>query len=191
MTATEIIKQLKQVFNDLQNKPAETPMAKEEKQNVKMTKLMNGTEIEVTEMVVGGIVTINGAPAPVGEYILEDGSAIYVGENGAIMEIKTKPEEVEEPVMNPAPEDMGKNVMKYEEEFNRFQNETAEKFKSYENKFAEYEEKLAKATKVIEGLLNLTQTLAETPTGQADPSIKAGNNFKEEKKENLDILFSN
>ena len=44
-----------------------------------------------------------------------------------------------------------------------------------------YQAKLKKATKVIEGLLNLTQTLAETPTGVADPIVKTTNNFKEEK----------
>jgi hypothetical protein len=44
---------------------------------------------------------------------------------------------------------------------------------------------------VIEGLLNLTQTLAESPTGTPDASIKTNNNFKAEKKEmSYDILFS-
>jgi hypothetical protein len=38
--------------------------------------------------------------------------------------------------------------------------------------------------------LNLTQTIATTPTGIADESVKANNNFKEEKQTSYDILFS-
>ena len=75
--------------------------------------------------------------------------------------------------------------------FSAFELATNEKFASYEAKFADYEAKLQKATKVIEGLLNLTQTLAETPTGVADPIVKTTNNFKQEKTEkDYSILFS-
>jgi hypothetical protein len=190
MKATEIIKQLKQVFNDLQNTGAETPKPEEKKEDIKMAKLKDGTEIQVTELAVGGIVTINGTPAPAGEHILEDGTAIYIGDNGVITEIKTKKEEVEEPMAKTTEEDMGQKEMKYAEEFAKFQSETNEKFNSYETKFAQYEERLAKAVKVIDGLLNLTQTLADTPTGQPDSVVKSSNNFNEDKVKSYDILFS-
>ena len=79
--------------------------------------------------------------------------------------------------------------------FSAFELSTSEKFTSYESKFAAYEQRfsdyegrLDKATKVIEGLLNLTQTLAESPTGIPDAAVKTSNNFKEEK--NYDILFN-
>ena len=84
-----------------------------------------------------------------------------------------------------------------EEVFGAFQESTNQKFSDYEAKFAayetrfaDYESKLAKATTVIEGLLNLTQTLADTPTGVPDASVKSSANFKEEKKQSYDLLFS-
>lgn len=181
MNHTEILTKLKQTFNELMQQSPK-------KEEVKMmtAKLADGTEIQITELAVGGVVTINGVPAPVGEHKLEDGTMIVVGENGAIMEIKEYKEEQGPAIV----EDMGAK-------FSAFESATNEKFASYETKlsayeqkFAEFDERLSKANIVIEGLLNLTQTIATTPTGVADDSVKANNNFKEEKVKSLDILFS-
>lgn len=195
MNAKEIIEKLRITFNELV-KNAEVPQApttpsaiptETPEMNVPMKgKLKDGTEVEITELQVGGIVTIQGTPAPIGEHELEDGTIIVVGDNGAITEIK-----MANGSTPPMVEDMGAK-------FSAFETTTKEKFNSYETKFADYEakfatyeERLNKATKVIEGLLNLTQTLAETPTGTPDSSIKTNNNFKQEKKEiSYDILFS-
>lgn len=198
MNAKEIIEKLRITFNELV-KNAEVPQApttpsaippaspETPEMNVPIkAKLKDGTEIEITELQVGGIVTIQGTPAPIGEHEMEDGTIIVVGDNGAIMEIK-----MADGSTPPMVEDMGAK-------FSAFETSTKEKFNSYETKFADYEakfatyeERLNKATKVIEGLLNLTQTLAETPTGTPDSSIKTNNNFKQEKKEmSYDILFS-
>ena len=57
-------------------------------------------------------------------------------------------------------------------------------------RFADYETKLNKATQVIEGLINLTKTLAETPTGAPDVAVKTESNFKADSKISYDILFS-
>lgn len=181
MNHTEILTKLKQTFNELMQQSPK-------KEEVKMMtgKLADGTEIQVTEMAVGGIVTINGVPAPVGEHKLEDGTMIVVGENGAIMEIKSYKEE-EEPAMV---EDMGAKFSAFESATNEKFNAYETKLSAYEQKFAEFDERLSKANIVIEGLLNLTQTIATTPTGVADESVKANNNFKEEKVKSLDILFS-
>jgi hypothetical protein len=190
MNAKEIIEKLRIQFNELVKNSEvvapTTPSAIPEPVKMAVAKLMDGTEVEVTELAIGGIVTIQGTPAPVGEHQLEDGTIIVLGDNGVIMEIK-----MVEGTMPPMVEDMGAK-------FSAFETSTKEKFTSYESKFADYEEKFAtyesrlnKATKVIEGLLNLTQTLAETPTGTPDASIKTNNNFKAEKKEmSYDILFS-
>lgn len=179
MTPKEIIEKLRLTFNELVNTPEATPVA------LSTYKLVDGTEVEITELAVGGVVTIAGNPAPVGDHKLEDGTTITVGDNGAITAIvpaEVMPEEIEEDL---------KKKEKMEELFEAFQSTTNEKFASYEAKFADYEAKLQKATKVIEGLLNLTQTLAETPTGVADPIVKTTNNFKQEKTEkNYSILFS-
>lgn len=191
MNAKEIIEKLRIQFNELVKNadvvPPTTPSAIPEPVKMAIAKLMDGTEVEVTELEIGGIVTIQGVPAPIGEHQLEDGTIIVLGDNGVIMEIKV----VTDAGYKPKEEEMSAK-------FSAFENSTKEKFTSYEAKFADYEEKFAtyesrlnKATKVIEGLLNLTQTLAETPTGTPDASIKSNNNFKAEKKEmSYDILFS-
>jgi len=178
MTPKEIIEKLKLTFNELVNNDVtveNTPVA------LSTYKLVDGTEVEITELLVGGIVTIAGVPAPIGDHKLEDGTTITVGDNGAITAITPAEVVTEEP---PMAEDMTAK-------FSAFESATNEKFASYEAKFAEYEAKLQKATKVIEGLLNLTQTLAETPTGVADPIVKTTNNFKQETPEkNYSVLFS-
>lgn len=171
MQPKEIIEKLRLTFNELvNNQPAPIQLA--------TAKLADGTEVEVTDLAVGGIVTIQGVPAPIGEHQLEDGTIIVVGDNGAITEIKTAmPEE-------PMVEDMATM-------FSAFQTSTNEKFASYEQKFADYEVKLNKANSIIDALLEVTKTLAETPTGTPDQSVQKQNNFKEEKIEkNYAGLFS-
>jgi len=191
MNAKEIIEKLRIQFNELVKNadvvPPTTPSAIPEPVKMAIAKLKDGTEVEVTELEIGGIVTIQGVPAPIGEHELEDGTIIVLGDNGVITEIKV----MTDAGYKPKEDEMSAK-------FSAFETSTKEKFTSYEAKFADYEEKFAtyesrlnKATKVIEGLLNLTQTLAESPTGTPDASIKTNNNFKAEKKEmSYDILFS-
>ena len=141
-------------------------------------KLKDGTVVEVTELAIGGIVTIEGMPAPVGEHELEDGTKIVLGDNGVIMEIMPKSEEdapaieIEVPVV----EDMSAK-------FAAFESATNEKFASYEDKFLAYEVKLTQANKVIEGLMQISKMLVEAPQVQADSSVKTSNAFSEVKKD--------
>lgn len=140
-------------------------------------KLKDGTIVEVTEMAVGGIVTIAGAPAPVGEHMLEDGTMIVLGDNGAIMEIKPKQEdEISVEVEVPQTEDMSAK-------FAAFESATNEKFAAYEEKFAQYEGKLTQANKVIEGLMQISKMLVEAPQANADASVKTSNAFATDKKD--------
>lgn len=181
MNTKEILEKLKLTFSELVS-GAEIPAEAPEMVVPIKAKLKDGTEVEVTELGVGGVVTIAGQPAPVGEHTLEDGTIIVVGENGVITELK--PVEGATVV-----EDMGKDM---KEKFHAFETATNEKFSAYEAKFADYEAKLSKATKVIEGLLSLTQTLAEQPTGTPDPIVTGKNNFSQTEKaeKNYSILFS-
>jgi spore coat protein CotH len=183
MEANKIIEKLRATFNEM------TGISEPVKQNFMDVTLMDGTAIQVTEMVVGGIVTINGAPAPAGEYELADGSYIVVGDGGAITELKPAEVAPVEGAPVSADAEIGSKFAAFESATNEKFAAYEVKFSAYEQKFADYETKLAKANQVIEGLLNLTQTLAETPTGKADEVVKATNAFKEESKFNYSILF--
>lgn len=174
MNAKEILEKLKLTFNELVNN-ADTPAtpAPSEVPTTTKAKLADGTEVEITEVAVGGIVTIEGVPAPVGDHTLEDGTVITVGDNGAITAIVPPAEVVVEDMVD-------KKKLGMEEIFSAFETSTNEKFASYEAKFADYEARLGKATKVIEGLISLTQTLSETPTGTPDPIVTKVNTFSSE-----------
>jgi hypothetical protein len=176
MNTKEILEKLKVTFSELvKGADMPAPASAPEMVATIKAKLKDGTEVEITELGIGGVVTINGQPAPVGEHILEDGTVIVVGENGVITDMKP---------VTPVVEDMSAK-------FSAFESATNEKFSAYEAKFADYEARLGKATKVIEGLLSLTQTLAEQPTGTPDPIVTHTNNFKAEKTgKNYSVLFS-
>jgi hypothetical protein len=178
MQAKEIIEKLKLTFNELVGQPA--PVA------LMDATLEDGTPVKITELTVGGIVTINDVPAPVGEHKLSDGTKIVVGENGAITEIEAP----EQAPVAPAAEDMGAKFSVFESVTNEKFSSYEAKFASYETRFADYEVKLSKATTIIEGLINLTKELSEAPTGMVDPAAQVVSNFKEEKKKSYDILFN-
>ena len=136
-------------------------------------KLKDGTIVEVSELVIGGIVTIQGIPAPVGEHELEDGSIIVLGDNGVIMEIKPK--------MEDAPIEEAPIVEDMSAKFAALETSTNEKFASYEAKFEAYEVKLSQANKVIEGLMQISKMLVEAPQASADQSVKTSNSFASQK----------
>lgn len=177
--AQNILGKVSLFFAELVNNEDMPMPSGEPKAEVKMieAKLKDGTIVEVTELAVGGIVTIAGVPAPVGEHELESGEVIVLGDNGAIMEIKPKPTEVEIEVE--AKKDEVKEDMSAK--FAAFESATNEKFSAYENKFAQYEAKLGQANKVIEGLMQISKMLVEAPQSAPDAGVKTSNNFAEAK----------
>lgn len=193
MNTTELLRKLKEQFSEV-IKNADYPAVPEVPEVPEMVapmkhKLKDGTEIEVTEMGVGGVVTIQGQPAPVGDHTLEDGTIISVRDNGVISAVT-----LADGTMPPMVEDMSTK-------FSAFETSTNEKFASYESKFANYEQrfadyetKLNRAVQVIDGLLSLTTQLSETPTGVPDVSVKPATNFSadkiEDKWKGYDTLFS-
>ena len=176
-------------FNELVNNssdmgmPAEPAAEQVSEPATLKAKLKDGTEVEITALEVGGIVSINGQPAPAGYHTLEDGTVIFVGDNGAITAIVLAPS-MEEDMMKKMSDKIGKMAA--------FETTANEKFAAYESRFADYEAKLNKATKVIEGLLQLTQTLAEQPTGNPDPITNPATKFSSETEKNnkYKMLFS-
>jgi uncharacterized short protein YbdD (DUF466 family) len=173
--AQNILEKVSLFFAELVNNEDMPMPSGEPKAEVKMmeAKLKDGTIVEVTELAVGGIVTIEGVPAPVGEHELESGEVIVLGDNGAIMEIKPKMQD-EVKVEVPEVEDMSAK-------FAAFESATNEKFSAYENKFAQYEAKLGQANKVIEGLMQISKMLVEAPQSAPDAGVKTSNNFAEAK----------
>jgi uncharacterized short protein YbdD (DUF466 family) len=173
--AQNILEKVSLFFAELVNNEDMPMPSGEPKAEVKMmeAKLKDGTIVEVTELAVGGIVTIAGVPAPVGEHELESGEVIVLGDNGAIMEIKPKMQD-EVKVEVPEVEDMSAK-------FAAFESATNEKFSAYENKFAQYEAKLGQANKVIEGLMQISKMLVEAPQSAPDAGVKTSNNFAEAK----------
>jgi hypothetical protein len=165
MNAKEILQKLKLALMD---EPA--PSGEVKTEMISAT-LMDGTEITVDKLEVGGMVMIGLEPAPAGEHILADGTKIVLVDNGIIESIT--PAEAPLEVADPNAE--------IEARFAKIEQSTGEKFSAYESKFAayegkfaEYEAKLNKANTVIEGLLGLTQLLVEQPTAAADAAASNG-----------------
>ena len=186
MEAKEILTKVKQLFNDLVAPvsaavPTDVPV-----EGPKEYELKVGGMVMIDKLEVGGVVMIDGASALPGSLELIDGTMITVGDNGAITEIMLHlPEEV-----LPAVEDMGVK-------FTAFETLTNDKFANYETKFAaqelqlsEMKISLAKATSVIEKLLELSTIIVEAPAAVSDVATRTQNTFKDEQKKYSSILFN-
>jgi hypothetical protein len=169
MNAKEILQKLKLALMD---EPA--PSGETKTEMISAT-LMDGTEVTVDKLEVGGMVMIGLEPAPAGEHILADGTKIVLVDNGIIESITPAeaPVEVEVEAMYPKKE-MEARFAKIEQSTGEKFSAYESKFAAYEGKFAEYEAKLNKANTVIEGLLGLTQLLVEQPQAAADAAASNG-----------------
>jgi hypothetical protein len=165
MNAKEILQKLKLALMD---EPA--PSGEVKTEMISAT-LMDGTEVTVDKLEVGGMVMIGLEPAPAGEHILADGTKIVLVDNGIIESITPAEPviEVEDPSI-----EIESRFAKIEQSTNERFSSYESKFAAYEGKFAEYEAKLNKANTVIEGLLGLTQLLVEQPTATADAAASNG-----------------
>jgi hypothetical protein len=182
MNAKEILQKLKLALMD---EPA--PSGEVKTEMISAT-LMDGTEVTVDKLEVGGMVMIGLEPAPAGEHILADGTKIVLVDNGIIESITPAeaPVEVEIEAMYPKKE-MEARFAKIEQSTGEKFSAYESKFAAYEGKFAEYEAKLNKANTVIEGLLGLTQLLVEQPQAAADAAASNGS-AKFQKVEPKEIL---
>lgn len=154
--------------------PATPPAAAPVAAAAVKAKLKDGTEISVSEMVVGGVVMVGDAPAPAGEHELEDGTKITVGEGGVISAVT--------PGTPGAPP-----AMDYTKEFAAVNEKFAgyeAKLKGYEERFAKQDAAITKAQAINEQLFAIVQKLAETPT--ADPVQGSGSNFATQKSQDRD-----
>lgn len=159
----EKLQQVKKlVFEDVPQQPATVEMP--------MYSLADGTKIKITELVVGGVVTLeDGTPAPTGSHTLEDGTTIEVGEGGVIAAIAPK----EQPE-----EDMNARFAAYEEKFNNYE----QKFQASEQRFKVLEDannnlKAAfdKSNEALQGLIGLVETIVKEPSQEP---VQVPNTFR-------------
>jgi len=174
----DILKQIKSiVFN-------EAPAAVEVEQKFDEYTLVDGTPVMISELVIGGVVTLaDGTAAPAGDHTLADGTVIIVGEGGVISNIVAP---AEAPVLEVTPEEIeaGKN---YEEK-----DEEKIKMGELEDKMAMIESKLAKAEEAIKSLVALVETLVKEPSTMPVESVKNGfkHAAKQSREDKIAKLFS-
>lgn len=184
LDAKTILEKVKLFFTELNTpvaaaEPAPAPVEYETK---------DGKKVTIDKMEAGGVVMIDGNPAPVGDIELVDGTVIVIGDNGVIAEVK--------PIAAmPETEDMGAKFAEFQTATNEKFANYETKFAAYEQRFADYEVKLGKANQVIEQLMNLSQLLVEAPASNPDAAVTQTGNFKkdvskeEKQKAAEDILF--
>jgi len=99
MNAQEAILKIKALFEDnvapVEVEAEVAPMVEETKVEMAEYSLMDGTKVEISSLEIGGSVTLaDGTTAPMGEHELMDGTEITLDENGIIIAIESKVEEV-------------------------------------------------------------------------------------------------
>lgn len=99
MDAKTAVKQIRILLGMEQKPEAETEVTVQ----LATAKLKDGTEISYDKLEEGGVCTIGDAVAPAGDYELEDGSIVSVGDEGVITSVKPVEEAAaeEEPVVEP------------------------------------------------------------------------------------------
>jgi hypothetical protein len=175
MNAQEAILKIKALFDD-NILPVEAEDTKVEETKVEMAEysLMDGTKVEISALEIGGLVTLEGNPAPVGDHELMDGTEITLDENGMITAIETK-------VVEASPEvdvEAGYDKKKVEEMAEAFEAKIAELIEANNAKIAELENKVKQGFAQVADLI---ESISKTPT--EDP-IKKPNSFTEFVKTN-------
>jgi hypothetical protein len=152
------------------------PMVEETKVEMAEYSLMDGTKVEISALEIGGSVTLaDGTTAPMGEHELMDGTQITLDENGIIIAIESKVEEVvpEAETEVEASKEEDKKMAEMAEQFEAKFAELVEAKEAAELRVLELENKVkqgfAQVAEIIEALSN---------TPSADP-IQKPNGFSE------------
>lgn len=119
-------------------------------------KLKDGTEISYDKLETGGIVTLGDAPAASGDYELEDGTVLTVGEDGAITNIVAPAEDT--PVEDSAAEAHAEEAPAEEE--------PAEQPDNTESRLAAVEQQVAALTLAFEELINSLSEMSTEMSAQ-------------------------
>jgi hypothetical protein len=154
--------------------------------------LQDGTKVSINKLEVGGLVTINGTPAPDGEHKVQDGTIVKTKE-GVIQEITSPAEEVEGGNVN---SDLGKDMEektistdmgKKMEDMAVEMAEVKTKCASYESKMAETEAEMKKQKEAITMLTQMIEKMATMPVEK--PAAMATNQFTAQKSEDKEERF--
>ena len=171
MNAKDAIMQIRALFEDMPQveapAPAEAPI-----EEVPVTfaeySLMDGTKVMISEMAIGGEVTLaDGTPAPAGEHQLADGTEIVLDETSKILSIETPEAEAKEAEEVPA--ELGK---KYEE---KMADEIAALVSENENLKTQVAQLEAKVKNGFSQVAELIEALTKTPN--AEPIAQPKNTF--------------
>jgi hypothetical protein len=171
MNAKDAIMQIRALFEDMPQ--VEVPASVEDAiDEVPVTfseySLMDGTKIMISELAIGGQVTLaDGTPAPVGEHQLADGTKIVLDEAAKILSIETPEAEAKEADETPA--EMGK---KYDEKMEQDVKVLVKENENLKKQVAELE---AKVKNGFSQVAELIEALTKTPN--AEPIAQPKQNF--------------
>ncbi len=171
MNAKDAIMQIRALFEDMPQVEAPAPIeAPIEEVPVTFAEysLMDGTKVMVSELAIGGEVTLaDGSPAPMGEHQLADGTKIVLDEAAKILSIETPEAEAKEAEEVPA--ELGNKID--EKMADEIANLVAEN-ESLKSQVAELE---AKVKNGFSQVAELIEALTKTPN--AEPIAQPKNNF--------------
>jgi len=178
MNAQEAILKIKALFEDnaapVKEDEVIEPKVEETKVEMAEYSLMDGTKVEISALEIGGLVTIEGHPAPSGDHDLMDGTQITLDENGKITAIETKVVEASPEVDVEAGADYkDKKMQEMAEQFEAKIAELIEAKNVSDAKVLDLEDKVKQGFAQVAELI---EALSNTPS--EDP-IKKPNSFNE------------
>jgi len=181
MNAQDAILKIRALFEDMPVEAPKEEKPKETKVEMAEYSLEDGTKIFISELAIGGIVTLeDGSFAPMGEHKLADGTSIQVDDKGAIIEISSPAEDV---IVEEAPEEMGKKqdekMAEMESEFKKQIDELKAINEALQSKIQDIEFKNKEGFSLVVSML---EEFSKVPS--ADP-IEAPKSYKFEQSKDI------
>jgi len=173
MNAKDAIMQIRALFEDMPQVevPTPEPIVDEVPVTFAEYSLMDGTKVMISELAVGGEVTLeDGTPAPMGEHQLADGTKIVLDEAAKILSIETPEAEAE--IADETPAEMGKKIDE------KMADEIATLVSENENLKTQVAQLEAKVKNGFSQVAELIEALTKTPNAEpiAQPKQTFGSN---------------
>lgn len=186
-TPKEILTAIKAIFSDQPLPEPVAPVAPVEpvQLEAKEYSLADGTKVMIDKLEIGGMVTLNDAPAPMGEHYLADGSKIELDANGAITSIEAAepaspelntPEQMQvalaafaDSATDPSLQKMATILKAVFENVFGWQLREAQEKSARDQAIALYQSGFAEHKKIKEGMIQLialVESLTETPAAE-------------------------